>query len=355
MGENTNVIFEKQEQVNGPPEQKHVEVACEEMKFTWKKIDECQANQNGAHCEREEIASNTTRRIMEITVDATEPDSDMSMSPSKTRNSPIHSEYPSDRILAHQDNYFSNPVHEPCTSPIERLPYEDYIRDVEYGVASVEKHLAFSADDVGVGLRVRIPDLKELNGVNAGCLNSNLYGPASSGTGGSFYRNENLESYPMDYRMENTGFARRNGVTGVDVEDGRMYGGCIRDNHNLSVSTATDIRAQIRTYGGHTGNDQPQTPIYPTTDIRAQIRMYGQQSTHTSGYPGYADAHGVSSLGSSGRPTMDRYTPHLQENHATGMYGVPGNRSELTPDPLNFTSRQQYPCLNPSPFADWHG
>ncbi|XP_012702493.1 protein ENHANCED DOWNY MILDEW 2 isoform X2 [Setaria italica] len=375
MGENTNFIFEKQERVNGLPAEKHVEIACEEMKFALKRSDECQENQNGAHCERrEEIASNTTRRIRELesTVYATKPDSDMSISPSETRNSqyksrsdsPIHSEYPSDR-MAHQDNYFSNPVHEPCTSPHERVPYEDYIRDVaEYGVASVEKHLAFSADNVGVGLRMHSPDLKELNGVNAGGPNSNLYGPASGGTGGSFYRNQNLENYPMDYSMENTVFAQRNAVTGVDVEDARMYDGRIRDNHNLSVSTATDIRAQIRMYGGHTGNDHPQTPIYPpTTDIRAQIRMYGRQSTHTSGYPGYADtqstltsSHGVSSLGSAGRSTMDRYTPRLHEtNHATGLYGVPGNRSELTPDPLNFTSRQQYPYPHPGSFGDWHG
>ncbi|OEL26184.1 Protein ENHANCED DOWNY MILDEW 2 [Dichanthelium oligosanthes] len=391
MGENTNFVVEKQEQVNGFPPEKHLEVACEEKKFASNKSDACQANQNDFHCEerdahcsfkvyrcseREEIASNTSsRRIRELgrTGDATKSDSDMSISSSDSRNSqykswsdsPIRSEYPSER-MAHQDNYFSNPVQVPCTSPLERVPYEDYIRDVtEYGVASVEKHLAFSADNIGAGLRMQSPDRKELNGGYAGVPNSNLYGPSSAGTGGSYYRNQNFENCPMDYSMENTGFAQRNAVTVVGVEDARMYDGCIRDNHNLSLSTATDIRAQIRIYGGHAGNDHPQTAMNPTaTDIRAQIRMYGRQTTQTSEYPGSADTqptstsslHGISSLGSTGRSTMERYTPRLHEtNYTTGLYTVPDNRSDMTPDPLNFTSRQQYPYPHPGSFGVWHG
>ena len=231
--------------------------------------------------------------------------------------------------MAHQDNYFGNPAQEPSASPLERVPYEDYIRDVaEYGVASVEKHLAISADNIGAGLRMHSPYLKELNGVYDGGPNSNLC-PASGGTGGSFYSNQNLENCPMDYSMENTGFAQRNAVAG-------MYDGRIRDKHTLSEVTATDIRAQIR--------------------------MYGRQDTQTSGYPGSADTqstltsslHGVSSLGSS---MMDMYTPcpHHETNYTTGLYSVPGNRSNMTPDPFNFTSRQQYPYPHPGAFSDWHG
>ncbi|CAL4998121.1 unnamed protein product [Urochloa decumbens] len=385
MSENTNFVVEKQ--VNGLPPEKHVEVAYEERKFALKKSDACQANQNGVYYEerdghsgfkmrREEIASNTTRSIRELesTGDAATPESDMSISPSETRNSqyksrsdsPIGSEYPSDR-MAHQDNYFSNHVQEPCTSPFEkRVSYENYIRDVsEYGVASVEKHLAFSADNVGASLRMQSPGLKELNGIYAGVPNSNLYGTASGGTGGSFYRNQNLENCPMDYSMGNTGFAQRNAVTGVVVEDARMYDGCIRDNHSLSASTATDIRAQIRMYGGHTGNDHPRTPMNPpAADIRAQIRMYGRQSTQTSEYPGSTDTqstltsslHGVPALGLTGRSAMDRYPPCLNEtNYAAGPYSIPDNRSNMAPDPLNLTSWQQYPCPHRGFPGDWRG
>ncbi|CAO2188932.1 unnamed protein product [Urochloa humidicola] len=338
MSENTNFVVEKQ--VNGLPPEKHVEVACE--KFSLEKSDTRQANQNGVHCEegdahsgfkmyhyserREEITSNTTRRIRELERigDAAKPDSDMSISPSDSRNSqyksrcdsPIRSEYPFER-MAHQENYFSNHVQEPCTSPLERVPNEDYLRNVaEYGVASVEKHLAFCADNASAGLRMHSSDLKELNGVYAGGPNSSLYVPASVGTGGSFYRNQNFENSPMDYSMDNTGFAQRNAVTGVDVEDARMYDDRIRDNHTLSVSTATDIRAQIRMYGGHTQNDNLQTTMNPpATDIRAQIRMYGRHSTQTNEYPGYVDTqsslpsslHGAPALGSTGRSAMERY------------------------------------------------
>jgi len=274
IGEDTNLIVERQEQVNGLPPEKHVEVAREEKKFASRKRDACQANQNGVHEARdahsgykvhyteriEGIASHTSRSVTESerTGDDTKPDSDMSISPNHSRNSryksrsdsPICSEYPS-QGMAHQDNYFSNRAQEPCTSPLERVPYEDYIRDVaEYGVASVEKHLAISADNIGAGLRMHSPHLKELNGVYDGGPNSNLC-PASGGTGGSFCRNQNLENCPMDYSMENTGFAQRNAVGGVGVEDARMYDGRIRDNHTLSEVTATDIRAQIRMYGGH--------------------------------------------------------------------------------------------------------
>jgi hypothetical protein len=390
IGEDTNFVVERQEQVNGLPPEKHVEVAREEKKFASRRNDACQANQNGVHHEgrdahsgykvhyserREEIASHTSRRITESerTEDAMKPDSNMSISPSDSRNSqyksrsdsPICSEYPS-QGMAHQDNYFSNPAQEPCTSPLERVPYEDYIRDVaEYGVASVEKHLAISADNIGAGLRMRSPYLKELNGVYDGGGPNSYLCPASGGTGGSFYRNQNLENCPMDYSMENTGFAQRNAVAGVGMEDARMYDGRIRDNHTLSEVTATDIRAQIRMYGGHTGNDHPQAPMNPlATDIRAQIRMYGRQNTQTSGYPGSADtqstltsSHGVSSLGSTGRSMMDMYTPrlHHETNYTTGLYSVPVNRSDMTPDPINLTSRQQYPYPHPGSFSDWHG
>ncbi|PUZ51084.1 hypothetical protein GQ55_6G145200 [Panicum hallii var. hallii] len=390
IGEDTNFVVERQEQVNGLPPEKHVEVAREEKKFASRRNDACQANQNGVHHEgrdahsgykvhyserREEIASHTSRRITESerTEDAMKPDSNMSISPSDSRNSqyksrsdsPICSEYPS-QGMAHQDNYFSNPAQEPCTSPLERVPYEDYTRDVaEYGVASVEKHLAISADNIGAGLRMRSPYLKELNGVCDGGGPNSYLCPASGGTGGSFYRNQNLENCPMDYSMENTGFAQRNAVAGVGMEDARMYDGRIRDNHTLSEVTATDIRAQIRMYGGHTGNDHPQAPMNPlATDIRAQIRMYGRQNTQTSGYPGSADtqstltsSHGVSSLGSTGRSMMDMYTPrlHHETNYTTGLYSVPVNRSDMTPDPINLTSRQQYPYPHPGSFSDWHG
>jgi hypothetical protein len=165
--------------------------------------------------------------------------------------------------------------------------------------------------------------------------------------------------------MENTGFAQRNAVAGVGMEDARMYDGRIRDNHTLSEVTATDIRAQIRMYGGHTGNDHPQAPMNPpATDIRAQIRMYGRQNTQTSGYPGSADtqstltsSHGVLSLGSTGRSMMDMYTPrlHHETNYTTGLYSVPVNRSDMTPDSINLTSRQQYPYPHPGSFSDWHG
>ncbi|RLN03789.1 protein ENHANCED DOWNY MILDEW 2-like isoform X2 [Panicum miliaceum] len=382
IGEDTNFVVERQEQVNGLPPEKHVEVTREEKKFSSRKSDACQANLNGVHLEArdahsgykvhysEKIASHTSRRVTELerTGDATKPDSDMSISPSDSRNSqyksrsdsPICCEYPS-QGMAHQDNYFSNPAQELCTSPLERVPSEDYIRDVaEYGVASVEKHLAISADNIGAG-----PYLKELNGVCDGGPNSNLC-PASGGTGGSFYRNQNLENCPMDYSMENTGFAQRNAVAGVGMEDARMYDGHIRDNHTLSEVTVTNIRAQIRMYGGHTGNDHPQAPINPpATDIRAQIRMYGRQGTQTSGYPGSADTHstltsslhGVSSLGSTGRSMIDMYTPrlHHETNYTTGLYSVPGNRSNMTPNPFNFTSRPQYPYPHPGSFGDWHG
>jgi len=380
IGEDTNFVVEREEQLNGLPPEKHVEVAREGKKFASRKRNPCQANQNGVHHEArdshsgykvhyseriEGMASHTSRRVTEseTTGDATKPDSDMSISPSDSRNtqyksrsdSPICSEYPS-QGMAHQDNYFGNPAQEPSASPLERVPYEDYIRDVaEYGVASVEKHLAISADNIGAGLRMHSPYLKELNGVYDGGPNSNLC-PASGGTGGSFYSNQNLENCPMDYSMENTGFAQRNAVAG-------MYDGCIRDKHTLSEVTATDIRAQIRMYGGQTGSDRPQAPMNPpATDIRAQIRMYGRQDTQTSGYPGSADTqstltsslHGVSSLGSS---MMDMYTPcpHHETNYTTGLYSVPGNRSNMTPDPFNFTSRQQYPYPHPGAFGDWHG
>ncbi|CAO2163653.1 unnamed protein product [Urochloa humidicola] len=367
MTGNTNFVVEKQ--VNGLPPEKHVEVACEE-KFSLEKSDTCQANQNG-----EEITSNNTRRIRELERigDAAKPDSYMSISPSDSRNSQyksrsatlIHSEYPSERT-AHQENYFSNHVQEPCTSPLDRVPDEDYLRNVaEYGIASVEKHLAFSADNAGAGLRMHSPDHKELNGVYAGGPNSRLYVPVSVRTGGSFYRNQNLENCPMDYSMDNTGFAQRNAVTGVDAEDARMYDERIRDNHTLSVSTATDIRAQIRMYGGHTENDDLQATMNPpASDIRAQIRMYGRHSTQTNEYPRYVDTqstltsslHGVQALGLTGRSAMERYGPRLNEtNYTTSSYIVPDNRSNMASDPLNFTSWQQYPYPHRGFPGDWHG
>ncbi|KAF8675577.1 hypothetical protein HU200_047646 [Digitaria exilis] len=371
ISENTNFIVEKQEQVNGFPPEKLLEVVCEEKKITFNKNYACQANQNGAdHERREEISADTSRRLRESekTGDATTPDSDMSISPSESRNSQyksrndssIHSEYPSER-MARQDNYFSNSVQDSCTS-LERVPHEDFIRDVaEYGVASVEKHLAFSADNVGAGLRMHSSDLKELNGVYAGGTNSYLYGLASGGTGRSYYRSQNIENCLMDYSMENAGIAQRNTVAGSDVEDARMYEGYIQDNHTLSVANTNDIRAQIRMYGRHTGNDHHKTTTNPPAmDIRAQIRMYGRQSTQTNGYPGFAETqstlHGVSPLGSTGMPAIDRYTPRLHEkNYTAGPYSVPDSRSSMTPDPINFTSRQQHPYPYPGSFNDWHG
>ena len=102
----------------------------------------------------------------------------------------------------------------------------------------------------------------------------------------------------------------------------------------------------------------------PATDIRAQIRMYGRQDAQISGYTGSAEtlstltsSHVVSSLGSTGRSMMDMYNPrpHHETNYTTGLYSVPGNRSNMTPDPFNFTSRQQYPYPHPGAFGDWHG
>jgi hypothetical protein len=91
-------------------------------------------------------------------------------------------------------------------------------------------------------------------------------------TGGSFYRNQNFENCPMDYSTENTGFAQRNAVAGVGMEDARMYDGLNRDNHTLSEVAATGIRAQIRMYGGHTGNDHPQAPMNPYSSTDKNVR-----------------------------------------------------------------------------------
>ncbi|XP_062196409.1 protein ENHANCED DOWNY MILDEW 2-like isoform X2 [Phragmites australis] len=386
MIENTNFVVGKPEQVNGFPPEKQVEVAYEETKVASKKSDTCRSNQSGVHFEErdahsgfktgcyndcgEKIVSNCSRRIRksEKTGDASKADSDMSISPSDSRNSqyksrndsPMPSEYPSERMARH-DSYFNDPLPEPCTSHLERVPYEDYIRNVvEYGVASVEKRLAFSTDNVGAGLRMHSPDLEELGYV--GVRNSSLYSAASGGTGGSIYRSQNLEDCSMDYSMENTGSAQRNAVAGRHVEDARMYGGHIRDDHALSATATTDIRAQIRMYGGHIGDDHPRTAMNPpAADIRSQIRMYGRQSTHTSGYYGSSDAqsaltssYGISSLGSTGRFAIDKYAPQLHEtNYATGPYNVPDNRRDMTPDPLNFASQQQYPYPPPGASGGW--
>ncbi|XP_062191405.1 protein ENHANCED DOWNY MILDEW 2-like isoform X2 [Phragmites australis] len=389
MIENTNFVG-KAEKFNEFPPEKQVEVSYEETKVTLKKSDTCRANQSGflheerdAHSgfkisryydSREEIVSNSSRRTMkpEKTGGAMKADSYMSISPSDCRNfqyksrsnSPMASEYPSER-MAHPDNYFNGPLPEPCPPPFERVPYENCIRNVAgYGVASVEKHVAFSTDNVGAGLRMHSPDLKELPGGYAGGANSSLYSAASGGSGVSFYRNQNLEDCSMDYSMENTGSAQRNAVAGRDVEDARMNDGRIRDDHTLSATTATDTRAQIRMYGGHIGDDHPGTAMNPpANDIRAQIRMYGRQSTHTSGYTGSSEfqsalnsSYGISSLGSTGRSTMDKYTLRLHEtNYTTGPYNVPDNRRDMAPDPLNIASQQQYPYPHQGSYGGWLG
>ncbi|KAL6644237.1 hypothetical protein ACP70R_015845 [Stipagrostis hirtigluma subsp. patula] len=371
MSGHTNFVLGKPEQVNGLPPEKQVEVAYEETKVGPNRST-FRADQSGVHCEEKvapsdikidhhndtrdptQVSNSLQRRELEKTGDATGAYPDTSLSPSDSRNSQhklrndsscIRSEYPFER-MAHQGNYFNDPVPESCTSSLESVPYEDYLRNVaEYGVASVEKHLAFSSNNVGAGLRMQSPSLV--------------------GTGGSFYRSQNVDDCSADYTTASTGFAHRNVVAARNVEDVRMYGGQISDGYTQSEPTATDIRAQIRMYGGHTVDDHPGAAMNPPVpDIRAQIRMYGRQSTHTTGYSGCSDAqsaltsspYGISSLGSTGRSATDKYTPRLHEtNHTRGPYSVPNNRRDMIPDPLSFAPRQQYPKPHPGASGGWLG
>ncbi|TVU06566.1 hypothetical protein EJB05_49787 [Eragrostis curvula] len=391
MTENINIVG-KPERVNGLPAEKLVEVGYEETKVASDRGGTFRANQSGIHFQ-ERVAhsdfridryndgieaievsnSSRWRRESEKTDDATKADSDMSISPSDSRNSQyksrsdsphMTSEYSSERV-AHQDIYFNDPIREPCTS-FERVPYEDYIRNVaEYGVASVEKHLAISTSNVGAGLMMHSTDIDELTGDYAGGPNSNFYTAASGGTSDSFYRIQNLQDSSVDHTLERTSPAPRNVVAGRNVDDARMYG-LIRGDHTQPTTTAADIRAHIRMYGGHTGDGHPQTAMNaPAPDIRAQIRMYGRQSTPTSGYSRSSDpqsaltgfdSYGISSLDSTGRSPMGRYAPRLHEtNYTTGSCNDPDDRRNMTPDPLAFGSRQQCPYPYQGPPGGWPG
>jgi hypothetical protein len=384
MTGNINFIVEKPERVNDLPPEKRVEVAYEETKAALGRGGTLQENRSGIHFgertarsefrfdhyndkKEETEVSNCSK--LERTCDTTKADSDMSISPSGTRNSQYKSrcdsphmthDYSSER-MTHQDSYMNNPLPVPCTSSLENVPYEDYIMNVaEYGVASVEKHLAFSPSNVDAGLRIHNPDLDELTGDYASVPNSNFYASVSDGTSGSFYRRQNLQE---NYAVESISPAPRNGVTGRNVDDVRMYG-LVRGCHTQAATPAADIRAQIRMYGGHTGDCHPQTAMNPPgTDIRAQIRLYGQQSTHTFGYSGSSDLHdartssyGSSSMDSLGRSAMDRYTPGLHEtNYTAGTYTLPDNRRDMTPDPMGIGFRQQYPYPHPGFSGGWPG
>lgn len=382
MTKNTNFVVGEPERVNGLPPEKLVEVAYEETKAASGRGGISGANRNSIHFEagavhsdfradcyndkKEDIEISSCsrgRRELERTGDATKENSDMSISPSDSMNSQhkprndsprMTSSYSSERV-AHQDNYLHD--------PLENVPYEDYISNVaEYGVASVEKHLAFSSSNVAAGLRMHGPDLDELTGDYVGGPNSNFYSASSGGTSGSFYRSQDLQE---NHTMESIGPAPRNVVAGRNVDDGRMYG-LVGGDQTQAATTATDIRAHIRMYGGHSGDVHPGTAMNPpATDIRAQIRMYGRQSTsmHTSGYSGSLDPHsaitstyGISSMDSTARSAMDRYSPRLNEtNYTTGRYNGPDNRRYITTDPQGFGSRQQYPYPHPGSSGGWPG
>lgn len=404
MDENMNFVTGKPEQVDGFPPEKQVAIAYAETKVASNKSD-VHREERGAHSDFKIACYNDDRKALEVSNsskgrresertgggDDAKAVSDMSISPSDSRNSqyksrsysfpmPSESECPSER-MAHQDNYLNNPVADPCTSPLERAPYEDsYGGNVDaFGVASLENHCSFSTDNVGAGSRMYSPNLEELTGLYAGDPTGNLHSSTSGGTGSSFYRRQNLEDYSVGYSMESADSAQRNLVPGRDVqENARTYGGHIRgDNPKAAMNLpATDIRAQIRMYGGHIRDDHPQTAMNPpATDIRAQIRMYGGQSTydhlHTSRYSsGSSDArfeesaltsstHGMPSLGSTGRSVIDKYTPCLDETNYTtgprGPYNVPNHRRDMPPDPVNFASLEQYTYPRPGSSGGWLG
>ncbi|KAL6842480.1 hypothetical protein ACP4OV_027715 [Aristida adscensionis] len=395
----TNLVLGKPKQVNELPPEKQVEVAYEETKIASNRSDPFRTNQSSVCCaegvarsdfkidcsngSRDAIkVSNCSIRDLEERGDAKEAYSAISISPSDSRNSRhksrndspcLDSEYPSERI-AYQGNYSNNPVRDPCTSPRQRVPYEDYLKNVcEYGVASVEKHLAFSTNSVSADSRMQTPGLKEMAGLYGDGPTSNTYNSVSVGTGG-IYSSQNIDR-SVDYGsaqryvvtgrgvQDNTGSAQRYAVADRDVEDARMYGRHFRDDHVQSVTTATDVRSQVsRVYGGHMGDLSRTAMSHPEPDNPAQLRMYRRQGTHTSGYPASSDVqfaltsspYGISPLGSVGMSATDRYAPRLHEtNYTRGPYSAPHNRRDMAPDPLNLASRQQYPNPHPGSSGGW--
>nr|BAD01751.1 unknown protein [Oryza sativa Japonica Group]BAD03389.1 unknown protein [Oryza sativa Japonica Group]BAG94216.1 unnamed protein product [Oryza sativa Japonica Group] len=395
---NGNFTAEKPVQADAFPPEKLVEVAYEEMKVASNRSSMYQSDQISVHDERDahsdlpmsrhnsmkaKEVSNSSRDRRKSDKTGHEADSDMSILPSDSRNflhksgnlePPISSRsgYTLERLRYH-DNHFDHLVGEHSSSSLQMPIFEDsYFRSVnEYGVASVENNIALSTDNVGAGSRMYSPD-PELNGY-AVDPTVNAYGSVSGGTGGSFYRRQNLE----DYTMDSSESAQMNPVPGRDVQEyARTYYGHNRDEvPQTAINTPSmDIRTHIRMYGRHIRDDHTQTTMNPpANDIRAQIRMYGQHATsdhqHASRYSsGSPDArfeqqpsftsYGMPSLGSTGRSMMDRYSPSIDEtSYRTGQRG-PYNASDFRrdrhPDDMNFALHNQYPYPHPGSSGGWH-